>query len=76
MPQSPTMDRDMAKQKRTGRPPKSTRDDIAVKIDRGLVARARYVADNRKVTLAEYLTEALRGVVQRDFDRAAKGGEA
>jgi hypothetical protein len=64
----------MAKQKRAGRPATSTRDDVVVKIDRGVAAQARYVADNRKITMAEYLTEALRAVVKRDFDRAARGG--
>jgi hypothetical protein len=60
--------------RKAGRPATSTRDDVVVKIDRGVVAQARYVADSRKIPLAEYLTEALRGVVRRDFDRAARGG--
>jgi hypothetical protein len=64
----------MAKQNKAGRPATSTRDDIAVKIDRGVVAQARYVADSRKIPLAEYLTEALRAIVRKDFDRAARGG--
>jgi hypothetical protein len=64
----------MAKHKGAGRPATSTRDDVVVKIDRGVAAQARYVADNRKISLAEYLTEALRANVKRDFDRAARGG--
>jgi hypothetical protein len=52
--------------------PKSERDDVTVKLDRGVVARARYVAEIRGVTLAEYLTEAVRPVVDRDFGKAAK----
>jgi hypothetical protein len=44
-----------------------------VKIDRGIVAKARFVAENRKIPLAEYLTEALRAIVGRDFERAARG---
>jgi hypothetical protein len=52
--------------------PKSERDDVTVKMDRGLVARARFVAEIRGVTLAEYLSEAVRPVVDRDFGKAAK----
>jgi hypothetical protein len=56
--------------------PKSSRDDISVKLDRTVAARARYVADLRGLTLAEYLTEAIRPIVDRDFDRAAGGGKS
>ena len=51
--------------------PRSGRDDVAVKLDRGIVARARYVADLRGVTLAEYLSEAVRAIVDRDFGKVA-----
>jgi hypothetical protein len=61
--------------KKAGRPATSTRDDVVVKIDRGIVAKARFVAENRKIPLAEYLTEALRSIVGRDFDKAARGAE-
>jgi hypothetical protein len=67
-----TLDRPMAK-KKAGRPATSTRDDVVVKIDRSVVAQARFVAETRKIPLAEYLTEALRVVVRRDFDKTAKG---
>jgi hypothetical protein len=52
--------------------PKSDRDDVSVKLDRTVVARARFVAELRGVTLAEYLTEAVRPVVDRDFAKAAR----
>ena len=41
--------------------PRSGRDDIAVKMDRAVVARARYVAEMRGVSLAEYLSEVSPG---------------
>jgi hypothetical protein len=41
-------------------------------MDRGVVARARFVAEIRGVTLAAYLTEAVRPVVDRDFGKEAK----
>jgi hypothetical protein len=71
---SATLDRPMAK-KRTGRPKTSTRDDVVARIDRGVIARARYVAETRKIPLAEYLSEILRPVVLRDFDKTTKQGD-
>ena len=65
----------MEPKRRTGRPKTSTREDLTVKVDRHVIARARFVADTRKLTLAEYLTEALRPVVDRDFEKAARGGQ-
>ena len=52
--------------------PKGERDDIAVKIDRGVAARARFVAETRGLTLAEYLSEAIRPIVERDFSKASQ----
>ena len=72
---SATLDRPMAK-KRTGRPKTSTRDDVVARIDRGVIARARYVAETRKIPLAEYLSsEILRPVVLRDFEKTTKQGD-
>jgi predicted HicB family RNase H-like nuclease len=66
--QTSTMDNPMVARKKAGRPAKSTREDVAVKIDKGLKAKAQCVADNRDVSLAEYLSEALRPIVGKDFD--------
>jgi hypothetical protein len=55
-----------------GRPAKSERDDVAVKLDRAIVAKCRYVAEVRGITLAEYLTEALKPVAERDFAKVTK----
>ncbi len=60
--------------KRTGRPPTSERDDIVVKLDRAVAAQARYIAETRGISMAEYLTEALRPIAARDFQQVAKGG--
>lgn len=49
------------------------RDDITVKLNRALIARARFVAESKRITLAEYLTESLRPVVARDFAEVDKG---
>jgi hypothetical protein len=60
--------------KKMGRPPTSTRDDVTVKIDRDVKATAEYVAARRRVSLAEYLSEAIRVVANKDFERIVKGG--
>ena len=60
--------------KRTGRPKTSTRDDVVARIDRGVIAWARYVAETRMIPLAEYLSEILRPVVSKDFEKVAKEG--
>lgn len=56
-----------------GRPKKSERDDVSVKMDRAVISRARFVADGRGIALAEYLSEMIRPIVGKDFERAAKG---
>jgi len=66
----------MAKRK-AGRPKTSDRDDVAVKIDRALVGMAKMVATAKGVTLAEYISAAARGAIEKDFAREMerlKGG--
>lgn len=49
-----------------------------VKVNSELVSMARYVADQREILLAEYLSELLAAPVKRDFAKAVKqtGGES
>ena len=65
----------MARRRKAGRPAISTRDDVAVKLDRNVVAKARFVAETKRVPLAEYLSEALRPIVGKDFDRIVRATE-
>jgi hypothetical protein len=60
----------MAKAK--GRPKTSQRVDATAKIDKGVLKKAKFVADSRDIPLAEYLTDLLRAPVSRDFDKAAR----
>lgn len=74
--QTATKELVMAKPK--GRPKSSQRNDATAKIDAGLITKAKFVADTRDMPLAEYLSELLRGPVDRDFAKAVKqvdGGE-
>jgi len=70
--QTLTLEPPMAKRRKAGRPATSTRDDVVVKLDRAIVAKARYVAESKRVPLAEYLSEALRPIVGKDFERTAR----
>lgn len=51
-----------------GRPKTSERDDVTVRLDRQVAAQARYVAETRGISLAEYLTDALAPTVAKDFE--------
>ena len=53
-------------ERKVGRPRKD-RDDVTVKVDRGIVVKAKLVAVARKMSLAEYLSDLIRGPVDRDF---------
>jgi hypothetical protein len=47
--------------------PKMARNDLAVKLDADVAKKAKHVAINRGITLAEYLSELVRPLVERDF---------
>jgi len=49
------------------------RNDVAVKLDADIVRKAKHVVINRRasqkgLTLAEYLSELLKPLVERDYD--------
>jgi hypothetical protein len=73
-----TLERAMTKRK--GRPKRSERDDVPVKVDRAIVNKAKMIATARGLSLAEYVSELLRGPVDRDFAKEMRrletdGGE-
>lgn len=49
--------------------PKPKRNDSSVKIESGIVRKARLITDFRDATLAEYLSDLLRPLVERDYDQ-------
>lgn len=68
-----TAERDMAAKKRSEpQAEHEKRDDMAVKIDRSLVNKARLVASQRKITLAEYISDLIRIPVERDFSKTVR----
>jgi hypothetical protein len=48
------------------------RNDVAVKLDAEVVRVARIVAAYRNIPMAEYLSEILRPIVNRDLEEEAK----
>lgn len=44
------------------------RNDVAVKLDAEIVRKAKHVAINRRITLAQYLSDLLQPLVERDFN--------
>lgn len=55
--------------KKAGRPVTSDRDDVVIKIDRIVAANLRYVADHQKQSLAEYVSELLRPISEKEVSR-------
>jgi len=53
--------------KKSEKPEELKRDDMVVKLDRVVGADARWVADQRGISLAEYLTEMIRPLIARDL---------
>ena len=52
--------------------PRSDRDDVTVKVDRAVIEKARHLAMRRRVTLAELLTEILKGPVEKAYAQDVK----
>jgi hypothetical protein len=52
---------------RKGRPKTSARIDVTVRLDRTIADKARQVAYARGIPIAEYLSEMLRGPIDRAY---------
>lgn len=50
-----------------GRPKSSERDDVTVKVDRSLVAKAKLIAAHRGTSVAEMFSEMLQNPVDRAY---------
>ena len=57
----------MAEPKPKGRPKRSERNDVTVKLDRTLVGKAKLIATHRGIPVAELLSELLRVPVDRAY---------
>jgi hypothetical protein len=55
----------MAKPK--GRPRRSERDDVTVKIDRALVGKAKLIATHRGIPVAELLSDLVKGPLDKTY---------
>ena len=52
--------------------PKSKRDDLTVKLERAIVKKANIIAQNRDIHTAEFLSELLRPLVEREWQKELK----
>lgn len=52
--------------------PRKKRNDTAVKIESEIARQAKTMCSYRDITIAEYLSEILRGPVSRDFEKFRK----
>jgi hypothetical protein len=52
-----------------GRPKSSDRQDVSIKFDKLLAGKARLIASGRGISMAEYLSEAVRPIIDRDYAR-------
>jgi hypothetical protein len=62
--------------KARGRPKRSERDDVTVKLDRALVAKAKLIAAHRGSNVAELLSELLRAPIDRAYAQMVRELEA
>ncbi len=51
------------------------RDDVAVKVDRKVIKKAKAVAGMREIHLAKYLSDLLGPLVERDWQAMYAEGE-
>ena len=58
----------MAKSK--GRPKNPYGEGTAVRLDSGLVSKARYVCALKDITMTEYISEMIRAKIEKDFAKA------
>jgi hypothetical protein len=65
--------------KRTGRPKSSTRKDVSIKFDQALARKARMISEGLNISMAEYLSEMTRQLIDRDYAKLMRkleeGGE-
>lgn len=55
--------------KKRGRPRSVERRDGTARVDADVLKKAGLVARDRGISIAEYLTESLRPLVDREFDK-------
>ena len=58
--------------KGAGRPKSVERKDASVRIDRAVLGKIQWLAKDKGVTVSEYLTDLVRGPVEREFVRRSK----
>lgn len=66
-----------ASEGKRGRPKESERNDVSVKIDRTLVGKARLVATHKGISMAQLLSDIIKGPLDRFYAQMVRElGEA
>ena len=52
--------------------PRSKRNDLSVKIEASIQQKAKMIAGFRGIPIAEYLSDLLKGPVDRDYQKLVK----
>jgi hypothetical protein len=55
---------------------KSERDDVAVKVDRAIVGKAKMIATHRGISVAELLSDAAKPVIDKAYAQMLRELEA
>jgi hypothetical protein len=58
---------EMATKRPVGRPKTSDRDDVTIRVNRAIAHKARVIAAQRQITIAELITEILQQPIDRAF---------
>lgn len=62
--------------KKMGRPKTSERQDVSIKFDKTLAGKARLISQGKGVSMAEYLSELARPLIDRDYARLMRDLES
>jgi hypothetical protein len=55
---------------------KSERDDVAVKVDRAIVGKAKMIATHRGISVAELLSDAAKPIIDKAYAQMLRELEA
>lgn len=58
---------DVMMAKKMGRPKTSERHDVSIKFDKTLAGKARLITQARGLSIAEYLSEMTRPLIDKDY---------
>lgn len=52
--------------------PRMNREEVSVRYERGLAGKVRLIAQSKRITMSEYLSDVTRSAVDRDYAKLVK----